>query len=192
MHDIVAGDSRNRRRRAGLARNWWALVLRGVIAVAFGLVALLAPGLTLETLVLLFGAYALADGVFAIIAAARALAAQERWGLLLLEGFTGIAAGTGAWAVPGLAVVVFVTLVSVWAVISGVLLLAAAFRLDRGHGNWMMGLGGLVSVVWGVLLWLWPVAGAVVLTIWLGAYALMFGLTMVALGLRLRARHRDA
>lgn len=191
MSDIVAADPWPGR-RAGLARNWWAVVLRGVIAVAFGLLALLAPGLTIETLVLVFGAYALVDGVFAIIAAARALAAHERWGLLLLEGGLGVAAGIGAWAVPGLAVVVFVTLLSAWAVITGGLLLATAFRLDSGHGNWLAGLGGVVSIVWGVLLWVWPIVGAVVLTLWFGAYALIFGVSMIALGLRLRARYGDA
>ena len=149
------------RRRAALARNWWALVIRGVIAVLFGLAAFVAPGLVAATLVLVFGAYALVDGVFAIIAAVLALARHERWGLLLLEGVIGIAAGAAAWAFPGLAIVVFITLLAVWAVITGGLMLAAAFQLDTGHGNWMMGLGGLVSIIWGVLLWTWPIAGAV-------------------------------
>ena len=191
MSDIVTADLQVRR-RAGLARNWWALVIRGVIAVVFGLVALLAPALTLETLVLVFGAYALVDGVFAMVAAVRALAVHERWGALLLEGFVGVAAGVGAWAVPGLAVVVFITLLAVWGVITGALMLIAAFRLDAGHGQWLMGLGGVISIVWGVLLWIWPIVGAVVLTVWLGAYALIFGITMIALGLRLRSRHRAA
>jgi uncharacterized membrane protein HdeD (DUF308 family) len=188
MSDIVEGD-RWLRRRAGLARNWWALVIRGGIAVLFGLVAFVAPVLTIDTLVLVFGAYALIDGVFAIIASLQAMAKQERWGLLLLEGVVGIAAGIAAWAVPGLVVVVFITLMAVWAVITGGLMLAAAFQLDRGHGNWLMGLAGVVSIVWGVLLLTWPVVGAVVLTLWFGAYALLFGAAMIALGLRLRSRH---
>jgi len=144
------------------------------------------------TLVLVFGAYALVDGIFAIIASLRAAAAHERWGLLLLEGVIGIAAGAGAWAFPGLAIVLFITLLAVWGVVTGLLLLFAAFQLDTGHGNWLMGIGGLVSIVWGVLLWSWPIAGAVVLTIWFGAYALIFGIALIALGLRLRARHRAA
>ena len=189
MSDDVTDDPWLRR-RAGLARNWWALVIRGVIAVVFGLVAFLAPGLTLDTLVLVFGAYALVDGIFAIIAAALALSKNDRWGLLLLEGVVGVAAGIGAWALPGLAIVVFVTLLAVWAVITGALSVAAAFRLDNGHGNWLLGLAGVISIIWGVLLWIWPIAGAVVLTLWIGAYALFFGITLIALGLRLRARHR--
>ncbi len=191
MSDNVAGDPWLGR-RAGLARNWWALVIRGVIAVLFGLAALVAPGLVAATLVLVFGAYALVDGVFAIIAAVLALAKHERWGYLLLEGVIGIAAGAAAWAFPGLAIVVFITLLAVWAVVTGGLMLAAAFQLDTGHGNWMMGLAGLVSIIWGVLLWTYPIAGVWVLTIWFGAYALMFGVAMIALGVRLRARCRRA
>ncbi len=191
MSDLVGGDPWPGR-RAALARNWWALVIRGVIAVLFGLAALVVPGVVAATLVLVFGAYALVDGVFAIIAAVLALARHERWGLLLLEGVIGIAAGAAAWAFPALAIVVFITLLAVWALITGGLMLAAAFQLDIGHGNWMMGLGGLVSIIWGVLLWTWPIAGAWVLTIWFGAYALMFGVAMIALGLRLRERRREA
>ena len=191
MSDFVSGD-RWPRRRAALARNWWALVIRGVIAVAFGVAALVAPGVVAATLVLVFGAYALVDGVFAIAASLLAWSRHARWGLLALEGAVGIAAGAGAWAYPGLAIVVFITLLAAWAVITGGLMFAAAFQLDLDHGNWMMGLGGLVSILWGVLLWTWPIAGAWVLTIWFGAYALLFGVAMIALGLRLRRQCRGA
>lgn len=188
MSDLPSGDVWIRR-RAGLARNWWALILRGVIAILFGLIAFLAPALTLDSLVLVFGAYALVDGIFAVIAAVRAMTSHERWGLLLLEGIVGIAAGLAAWALPVLAIVVWITLMAIWAIVTGALMLASAFRLGAGHGNWLMGLGGVISIVWGVLLWMWPIAGAVVLTLWLGAYALIFGIAMIALGLRLRSRH---
>ena len=191
MSDLVGGDPWLGR-RAALARNWWALVIRGVIAVAFGVAALAAPGVVAAVLVLVFGAYALVDGVFAIVAAVLALGRHERWGLLLLEGVVGIAAGIAAWTFPALAIVVFITLLAVWAVITGALMLAAAFQLDLDHGNWMIGLGGLVSILWGVLLWTSPIVGAWVLTIWFGAYALLFGIAMIAFGLRLRQRRRSA
>ena len=190
MNDFAANPWA--RHRAALARNWWALVIRGLIAVGFGVAAFLAPALTLDTLVMVFGAYALVDGVFAIIAALRALARQERWGPLLLEGVIGIAAGLAALLLPGLAIVVWISVMAAWAVLTGGLLLAAAFRLDTGDGNWMLGIGGLISIVWGVLLWSWPIASAVVLTIWLGAYALFFGIALIAFGLRLRRRYRGA
>ena len=189
MSDIASGQPWAAR-RAGLARNWWALVIRGVVAVIFGVLAFMFPGLTLGTLVMVFGIYVLVDGVFAIIAAARAMASHERWGALLLEGVVGLVAGAGAIAFPGLAIVVWITVMAIWAIITGVLMLVSAFRLDSGHGNWLMGLGGVVSIVWGGLLWYWPIVSAVVLTLWLGAYALIFGIAMIALGLRLRARLR--
>ena len=103
----------------------------------------------------------------------------------------GITTGAGASAFPGLAIVVFITLLAVWAVITGALMLAAAFQLDLDHGNWMMGLAGLVSILWGCA-GSWPIAGAWVLTIWFGAYALLFGLAMIAFGLRLRRQRRRA
>ena len=191
MSDLAGGDPWPGRRSA-LARSWWALVIRGLIAVAFGLVALVAPTVAVATLVLVFGAYALVDGVFAIIAALFALTRNDRWGPLLLEGVIGVAAGIGAWAFPVLAIEVFITLLAVWAVITGGLMLAAAFQMDTGHGNWMLGLGGLVSILWGVLLWDHPNLGAWVLTIWFGAYALLFGSALIAFGLRLRQRRRGA
>ena len=90
---------------------------------------------------------------------------------------------------PGLAIIVWITVMAIWAIVSGVLMLSASFRLHGTHGNWLLGLGGVVSIVWGVLLWVFPIQGAVVLTIWLGAYALIFGISMIALGIRLRSRH---
>jgi uncharacterized membrane protein HdeD (DUF308 family) len=177
-------------RSAGLARNWWAILLRGVIALAFGLFAFLTPDLTLGSLVFVAGIYLLVDGAFAIVAALRALSHHERWGLLILEGALGLVAGAAALALPALAIVVIVTVMAIWAVVTGGLLVMSAFGLHAGHGRWLLGLGGAVSVIWGLMLLVFPVAGAVVLTVWLGAYAVIFGISMIALGLRLRSRHR--
>jgi len=171
-----------------LARNWWAVALRGIFAILFGLAALLLPVATVATLVLLFAAYMLVDGVFAIVAGVRAAAKHERWGLLILEGIVDLLAGAAALLLPGLTVLVVVTLLGIWAVITGALLLVAAFRLHGAHGRWLLALSGLVSLVWGVLLWLSPVAGALVLTWWLGGYALVFGVLLLVLAFRLRGR----
>jgi len=176
---------------ATLARNWWAVGLRGAFAILFGIAALLLPLATVASLVLLFAVYMLADGVFAIVASVRAAAKHERWGLLILEGVVNLAAGAAALLLPGLTVLVMVTVLGVWAVVSGVLMFTAAFRLHLAHGRWLLALSGLVSVVWGVLLWLAPVAGAIVLTWWLGGYALVFGAMLITLAFRLRGR-RDA
>lgn len=171
-----------------LARNWWAMALRGAFAVLFGLAALILPFTALASLVLLFAAYMLADGVFAIVAGVRAATRHERWGLLILEGIVDLAAGAAALLVPSLTVLVVVTLLGIWSVVTGALMLAAAWRLHGGHGRWLLALSGLVSLSWGVLLWMSPIAGALVLTWWLGGYALVFGALLLVLAFNLRGR----
>lgn len=169
-------------RAASLQRNWWLILIRGAIALLFGVVALAMPGVTLASLVLLFGIYMGVDGVFAIAAGLRAATRHERWGELIIEGIIGIVAAIVAFAFPLVTVLAVVVFAAIWAVFSGVALLVAAFR----GGSGLMGLGGIVSILWGVLLWVFPFAGAVVLTYWIGVYALFFGGALVALALRLR------
>jgi uncharacterized membrane protein HdeD (DUF308 family) len=176
---------------AVLAKNWWALALRGVLGILFGLIALFLPGATMLSLALLFSAYMLVDGVFAIISAVRAARAHERWGLLLLEGILNIVVGVIAFLWPASAVLAFVLLVAAWALLSGALMLAAAFRLKEDHGRWWLALGGIVSIVYGGLLVVAPLIGALVLTWWLGAYALVFGIALLVLAFKLRARRDD-
>lgn len=173
-----------------LARNWWAFVIRGLLAVLFGLIALFLPGVTMLSLVLVFAAYAFADGIFAIVSAVRAAKAHERWGLLSVEGVVDILAAIAAVTLPGLTVLVFVTLLGVWALITGGLMLAAAFKVDADHGRWWMVLGGMVSLLYGAALLIAPMIGAVVLTWWIGVYALVFGIAMLVLAFRLRAKVR--
>ncbi len=171
-----------------LVQNWWAFVIRGVLAVLFGLIALFEPGVTMLSLVILFAAYAIADGIFAIVAAVNAAKAGERWGLFVLEGIVDILAGVAAVAWPAITVVVFVAMVAAWALLTGGLMLAAAFRVDNDHGRIWLVLGSLASLAYGVLLILAPMIGAVVLTWWIGAYALIFGVTMLVFAFRLRAK----
>jgi uncharacterized membrane protein HdeD (DUF308 family) len=173
---------------AVLAENWWAMALRGVFGILFGLIALFAPGPTILSLILLFSAYMLVDGVFGIISAVRAAGRYERWGLLLLEGLVNIAAGVIAFLLPGLTVIVFVLLMAAWALVSGGLMLGAAFKLTQQHGRWWLALGGVVSMIYGVLLAIAPLIGALVLTWWLGAYALAFGVILLVLAFRLRGQ----
>ncbi len=171
-----------------LARNWWAIGLRGVLAIVFGLIALFLPGATMLSLVILFAIYAFVDGVFGIVSAVRAAKAGERWGLLVFEGLVNIAVAVIAVLWPGITVVAFVLLVAIWAILTGALELAAAFRLGIDDGRWWLVVGGLVSLVYGALLIVAPMIGAVVLTWWLGAYALIFGVSLVVLAFKLKAR----
>ena len=174
-----------------LAQNWWAVALRGVFAILFGLVALFLTGPTILSLVLFFSAYMLVDGVFGIIAAARAARQGERWGLLVLEGILNIAVGVLALLMPGLTVIAFVLLMAAWSLVSGGLMVGAAFRLSKDYGRWWLAIAGVVSIVFGVLLAIAPVIGAVVLTWWLGAYALAFGIALLVLAFQLRTRKDD-
>jgi uncharacterized membrane protein HdeD (DUF308 family) len=175
-----------------LVQNWWLFTLRGVLGIIFGILALIFPGPTILSLVLLFSAYMLVDGIFGIISAVRAIRRKEdRWGLLIFEGLLDIATGAAAFLWPGLTVVAFVWLLAAWAIVSGGLMTAAGFRLNIEHGRWWLVLGGLLSLAYGVLLIITPLIGAVVFTWWLGAYALVFGVALVIFSLKLRSRQHE-
>jgi uncharacterized membrane protein HdeD (DUF308 family) len=171
-----------------LARNWWAFAIRGLLAMLFGVIAFTLPGAAMLSLVLIFAAYALADGVLAIVSAVRAASHHERWLTFVIEGIVGIGAAILAVAWPAVTVVVFVTIVAIWAIISGAFMLAASFHMDAAHGRWWIALGGVASLVYGALLIVMPLIGALVLTWWIGAYAFIFGVAMMAAAFRLRAR----
>jgi len=175
-----------------LVQNWWLFLLRGVLGIVFGCIALIFPGPTMLSLVLLFSAYMLVDGAAGIISAARAIRRKEdRWGLLVFEGLLNIAVGVMAFLWPGITVLAFVLLVAAWAIVSGGLMTAAGFRLNVDHGRWWLVLGGLLSLAYGVLLIITPLIGAIVLTWWLGAYALAFGIALVVFSFKLRSRQHE-
>jgi len=171
-----------------LARFWWAVVLRGVLAAAFGVVALIWPDITLRVLVLLFGFYALVDGLLALAAALiGGRLARSRRGWLILEGVTGIAAGVFTFLWPGITALVLLYLIAVWAVATGLLEVVAAVALRRElHGEWLLALGGIVSIAFGVYLAVRPAEGAIAVVWLIGLYATVFGVALVTLGIRLR------
>ena len=177
---------------AVLARNWWAVALRGVAGIIFGLIALMAPSAAMLSLALLFAAYLLVDGVFAVIAAVRAAQHHERWGLLLAEGVLDLVMGVVVFMFPGGAVLGFVLATAIWALLTGALMLVSSFRLHGTHGRLWLALAGILSLILGVLLVASPLMGAIVLTWWLGAYAVAFGVVLLILGFRLRGRHQHA
>jgi uncharacterized membrane protein HdeD (DUF308 family) len=170
-----------------LARSWWLVVLRGMIAILFGLATFLWPSITWLALILLFGIYAIVDGIVAISAGVMGSKYSQRWWMFLLEGMIGLAAGIIAILRPGLTSIVLIAVIASWAILTGILEIAAAIRLRREITNeWMLAFAGFVSIVLGVLLFFQPATGGLVITLMIGAYALIFGIMLVVLGFRLR------
>src|SRR5579875_2673260 len=161
-----------------LAKNWWALALRGIAAILFGIIALFWPGITLNALIIVFGVYAL-------VAAVRAVEHHQRWGALLLEGIVSILAGLIALFAPLAAALAFLYVFIAWTLITGVLEIAAAIKL-RQHirGEWLLALNGVISILLGLFLAAYPGIGLIGLVWCIGVYAIIFGVALVALGLR--------
>lgn len=176
-------------KNAVLADNWWVVALRGVLAILFGIVAFVAPVATMLALVLFFAAYCLVDGILGVVLAVRGARKGERWGWFLLNGLLGIAIGVMAALWPGITVLAFVFLIAAWALLSGGLMLGAAISLKVSHGRWLLVFGAIVSLLYGLLLFASPLIGALVLTWWVGAQALVFGVILIVLAFRLR-EHR--
>jgi uncharacterized membrane protein HdeD (DUF308 family) len=173
-----------------LGMNWWALALRGVAAIIFAILTFAVPGITLTVIVLLFGAYALIDGILAIISAIQAAHGHRRWGSFLLEGIIGVLAGLITLLVPALTLAFLIYVVAGWAIITGIFEIAAAIRLRRHlAGEWLLGVTGVLSILFGILIFWAPAAGALVIALWLGAYALVFGMLLLGLAFRLRSFH---
>jgi uncharacterized membrane protein HdeD (DUF308 family) len=174
-----------------LSDSWWSVGLRGILGILFGLICLLTPGLAVEVFVILFAAYMLVDGVFAIAAGIKAARNGERWGLLILEGIVDLAAGLVAVLWPAITLVALIWIIAIWAIISGALMLGAAFTLNLDHGRWWLALGGIASIIFGILLVVEPLIGAVVLTMWVGAYAIVFGIFLLVLAFQLHGKKEE-
>ncbi|MFH0342417.1 MAG: HdeD family acid-resistance protein [Chromatiales bacterium] len=170
-----------------LGQNWEWIALRGLVAVIFGVVAFIWPGVTLGVLTLLWGAYALADGILALVAAFRNRdRAVPVWTLILI-GLAGIGAGIVTFLWPGMTAIVLLVFIAAWAVIIGVLQIVAAIRLRKEiEYEWFLGLSGVLSVVFGVLMILDPSAGALAVVWIIASYAIAFGIMLIVLGFRLK------
>jgi uncharacterized membrane protein HdeD (DUF308 family) len=170
-----------------LARAWHWIVLRGVFALLFGIFAFIWPGITLAALVLVWGAYAIADGVMALIAAFTMHEEGKPMASLIVVGILGIAAGVVTFLWPGMTALVLLLFIASWAVLMGVFEIAAAIRLRKHIENeWLLALSGLVSILFGVLLFLQPGAGALAVIWLIGSFAIFFGILLIALGFRLK------
>jgi uncharacterized membrane protein HdeD (DUF308 family) len=169
------------------ARHWWMVALRGLIAVLFGVAALIWPSIALEVLVLLFGAFALLDGIIAIIVAIQSRPIFTDWWVWLLEGAAGLGAGVAAFVWPGLTERVLLYVIAAWAIITGVFEIIAAIGLrEILERVWLLVLDGILSVILGLLLVIRPAAGALALTWVIGLYAIIAGLLLFVLAFELR------
>jgi uncharacterized membrane protein HdeD (DUF308 family) len=168
--------------REEIARNWWMFVLRGVVALIFGFIAFTRPGLTLGSLVLLFGIYAVVDGIVGFVAGIRSRA----WSLILASILTAVA-GVLTFAWPGLTALVLLYVIAFWAIVRGIAEISAAISLRKLNQNeWLLGLAGLASVLFGLLLVLRPGAGMLSVIWLLGAFAFAIGILLIGLGFRVK------
>ena len=173
------------------SRIWWSLAIRGVLAILFGIVAFVYTGQTLLALVFVFGVFAVLSGITSIVAAVRSGEAHQRWGWLAASGLLSIAAGIVAFVRPGVTALAIVYLIGAWAIVTGVFEIAYALALpDTLAHPWLAALSGMLSVVFGIVLAVWPISGAITLTWLVGVYAVLYGVTMLYYAYRLQAlRH---
>lgn len=173
------------------ATKWWALLIRGIAALLFGILAIVWPGLTLGALVILFGAYALVDGVFTLVNAFSGLSTMQRWWMVALEGVAGIIFGLLVFFWPGLSALALLYFIAAWAIITGVMEVIAAIQLRREiTGEWFLALAGVASILFGVIAFIAPGAGALALIIFIAAYAIIFGIALILLSFRVRSFDR--
>jgi uncharacterized membrane protein HdeD (DUF308 family) len=166
---------------------WWMIVVRGVLAALVGLLALIMPGITVAALALLFGIFLAVDGVVTIVASLRGPRTSPGWGLALLEGALGIAIGVLTFIWPQVTVMVLVILVAAWAVLAGILRIAAAIRLSReGRREWRLILTGALAVILGLALAVFNRLGAIAIGALIGVFLLLIGVSQVMLGIRIR------
>lgn len=171
----------------GLSGNWWLILIRGIAALVFGVLALAWPGITLVTLVLLYGAFALVDGISALVAAiVGRVSATPRWWLAIV-GLLGIVAGLLTFVWPGITALILLFLIAGWSIAMGVFQIIGAIRLRKEIDNeWLLILSGALSVLFGLALFFWPGAGALALVWLIASYAIVFGSLIIAFAFRLR------
>ena len=169
-------------------RNWWMLALRGVLAIIFGLIALLAPGIALLAFVYVFAVYALIDGIMAVYIAIRERGSLSRWAWVLFEGILGIIAGIVAFVYPGLTALVLLYIVAIWAVVTGIMEIVTAIAI-RGFAarEWALGLAGILSIIFGIVLFIFPGAGLLSILWLVGIYGIVFGILFIVRAFQMRS-----
>ncbi len=176
-----------------VARHWWILLLRGVLAVILGILALAVPGVTALALALLFGAYALIDGIFAVVASIRMTHTDAKWGWLLAEGVLGVLFGIAALAFPGITLLLLVYIVAAWAIVTGITAISTAWRVRKMiAGEWLWMLVGALSIAFGIVVAFEPGAGVFAVVYTFAFYAILTGVTFIGLSFRLRSASTNA
>jgi uncharacterized membrane protein HdeD (DUF308 family) len=176
-----------------LAKNWWLLLLRGIASIVFGVLAFAWPGLTLVTLVLFYGAFALVDGVIALVAAFSGGAKPLPTWWLVIVGLLGIAAGIVTFVMPGITALLLIIFIGAWALVHGIFEIIGAIQLRKEIDNeWMLIFSGVVSVLFGLIVLIAPGAGALGLVWVIAAYSIVFGISFVALAFRLKNHRHEA
>lgn len=166
---------------------WWTFLVRGVLASLFGFAAIVLPNITLEALALFLAIFLIADGILSAAASMQGRKLGSRWGFLMLEGLAGITIGVLTFVWPGITVLAIILIIAFWAMITGVFEVLAAIKLrDEIEGEWLLGLGGILSILFSVVLFINPGLGAVAIIWLIGLYALIFGISLIFLGIRLR------
>lgn len=169
-----------------LAKYWWTFLIRGLLAIAFGIIALVWPGITLMVLVVLFGIYVIVEGIFSIVAAFSNRAVHSWW-VLLLEGLASLVIGGIAFIWPGITAVALLIFIAIWAIFTGLLEIGAAVQLRKEiQGEWILALTGILSILIGIILIVNPGAGALAVVWLIGVYAIIFGGLLTFLGLKFR------
>jgi uncharacterized membrane protein HdeD (DUF308 family) len=170
-----------------LGKHWWVFLLRGVLAILFGIICFAMPGMALTVLVALFAAFALVDGVFTIIGAIKHREEVKHWWAYLLEGLLGVGIGVATWFWPGVTALALLYLIAFWAIATGIFEIVAAWKLrEEIEGEWALGLAGVLSVVFGVLLIARPGAGALAVIWLIGVYAILFGILLIIVGFKVK------
>ena len=176
-----------------LSKNWWILVVRGVAAIAFGILTFMQPAMSLAVLVLFWGAYALVDGLFGVIAAFKGPHADGFPWWMLITGLAGIAAGVFTFMSPAITAMALLYLIAAFAIVRGVFEIAAAIRLRKQIDNeWLLILAGAISIVFGVVLIGFPGAGALAIVLWIAVFAVIVGVIEITLGFKLKGRAERA
>ena len=169
-------------------RNWWLLVLRGVFAIIFGLIALFFPGIALRAFIIVFGVYAIIDGIAAVVISIQERGSLSRWGWVLFEGIISILAGIVAFVYPGITALALLFVVAIYAILTGILEIVAAFVI-RGFAarEWALGIAGVLSIIFGIILFIRPGAGLLAILWLVGIYAIIFGILFIVRAFQMRS-----